>query len=454
MINHFSLSALLSRVRLGTEEELRVKEQLLALKNHAGTQEDFFRYCRKYKLAPIVYMHLRNRGLLGYFTETTRRDFADSYQKVKQQNEARNREARRFLAEFEKAGIEVAILKGNLLIHTIYNDAGYKKMNDFDILIKKQDWQKVQEIYFRLGYLPLGFGWSGEKQKPAQYSHVGMSFISPDFKCIIGTQWGLKSPTTTYNDTIEKAWQTARYFDFYGVKVKQLSPEFNLLHLILHIGIYKIGTRDCMDIYNLWDTHPINQLRLLEILREANAIEKARFALILSKWAGGVIPQNFLEKLRPQKTGYLPERLRKRLLFITKTNDLHSAYNDYFQDIEKNVLYMGIFHKFHQKLPFYLKLLRLIWFPPQAIGLKLLDKTRFNSPADAVVSRMKLPHLVFALIAQEIGALFTFLLYNKLFFDLLFSAKNYVVKKETYFEYLEKKGIDPKAIQNIVTNIQ
>ena len=61
---------------------------------------------------------------------------------------------------------------------------------------------------------------------------------------------------------------------------------------------------------------------------------------------------------------------------------------------------------------------------------------------------------MFSLIAQEIGWLFTFLLFLKLFIDLLFSLKNYLIKKESYFDYLKKRGIDPKTIEKVVKNIQ
>ena len=52
------------------------------------------------------------------------------------------------------------------------------------------------------------------------------------------------------------------------------------------------------------------------------------------------------------------------------------------------------------------------------------------------------------------GPKFTFLLFVKLYFDLIISLKNYFVKKESYFDYLRKKGIDPREIERVVKNIQ
>jgi hypothetical protein len=136
--------------------------------------------------------------LFEFFAPKIQREFEDFYKKIKNQNENRNKEALNFLQKFEDKAIDVVILKGNLLLNTIYNDVGYKKMNDFDMLIHSKDWKAVQTIYEELKYIPLGFGWAGEKQEPAKFSHTGMSFISPNYHCITGTQWGLKSPTSSY----------------------------------------------------------------------------------------------------------------------------------------------------------------------------------------------------------------------------------------------------------------
>ena len=453
-MNNFSISALLTKIKLNESEETIVLKAINSLKGNQESQDSFFDYCLNNKLAPWVYLQLKSKKLFSVLSNKTQNDFKNIYEKVKAQNEARNKEALLFLSEFIKQGIDVVILKGNVFVHTVFNDTGYKKMNDFDILIKKEDWQKAQEVYFKLDYIPLGFGWGGEKQKPAKYSHVGMSFISKNFKCIIGTQWGIKSPTAKFKVDIDEAWETAKDFDFYGLKVKQLSPEYNILHLVLHMGIYKIGTRDCMDIYNLWDTENINFDELYRILEKSKALEKAYFTFVLSNLVSKSIPQDFINKLKPKKVGFISQRLMSRLNITAKTGDLHTSYNDYFQDIEKSVIYFGIFPLFHKKWKFYIEIIQQICFPKSDISLKLLDKQKYNGFFDKLKSKFKAPALVFALIAQEIGWTFTLLIFVKLFVDLIASLKNYIFKQETYFEYLIKKGINPEDIERVVKNIQ
>ncbi len=453
MINNFKAASILSKIKREPSEERALAEFIKNISLNKNKASEFFEYCKKWKLAPWAFTQLGRNGYINYFPSEIINLFQELHTKITSENERRNNEAKRFLLEFKKHNIDVIILKGNLLAHTAYYDPGYKRMNDFDILIRSTDWEKIQDIYNSLGYIPLGFGWSGEKQKAAKFSHVGMSFISPDFSCIIGSQWGLKSPTAGYNVDIEDAWRTAKNFDFYGVPVKQLSPEYNLLHLILHMGVFKCGVRDCMDVYNLCLIEAINKTEFLRIITNCNAIDKAYFTLYLCNICSGGL-NNLINVLKPNTSSFILRRLKKRLKVHNKTGDFQDSYNDYFQDIEKLVIYFNLFPQFHKKLIFYFFILKFIFFPKTEIAICLNDSVHKNRIINKFVAHLKAPYFVFSLIAQEIGWKFTFLLFLKLFFDLLLSLKNYFVRKESYFEYLKKRNVDPKSIEKAVKNIQ
>jgi hypothetical protein len=450
----FEAISLLSQVIIQPDELIIIGDYIDSLKDDRVLQEDFFAYCLQWKLAPWIFTQLvRNNFQTNLLPEILEK-FKAVYEKIELENKARNSEAVKFLKEFERNGIEVIILKGNLFAHTIYKDLGYKKMNDFDILIHPKDWIKAQEIYFELGFIPLGFGWSGEKQKPARFSHTGIPFISSNLKCIIGTQWGLKSPTSGYNVNIEDAWKTSLEFDFYGIPCRQLSPEYNLLHLILHMGIYKCGVRDCMDVYNLIISHEMDQKALVELFSESKSNDKAAFTLAMSNICSKNNSSELIDSIEKKQNSFIGRRLKKRMKMINETRDIHGSYNDYFQDIEKNVLYFNIVNKFHQKGYFYLKILRQIYFPETALTLKFIDKSHKPSAINKLKGRLKGPWFSFSMIAQEIGWKVTMLLFTKLFVDLTISTIYYIVPKEDYFDYLEKKGIDPKTIKKAVANVQ
>jgi len=452
-MNHFRLSADISKINWTSDEKGSIKDRLMLL-NTIELQQELFEYCKTWKLAPWTFSQLKKHDVFLLLKDEIIELFRIEYDKVKVQNSNRNSIVFSVLESFIKNGIDVVVLKGNYLAHVVYQEVGYKRMNDFDILIHKKDWDRVQYIYLRMGFIPLGFGWGGEKEKPADYSHVGMAFISPDYSCIMGSQWGLKSPTSSYNVNMEDVWSSAIEFNFEGLKLKALSNEYTLLHLILHMGIYKCGIRDCMDVYNLILVKDIDQSKFLQIVKESKSLDKAYFTLSMSNLCVKTFSEDLMRKLIGSNRGYLKRRANKRIHSADISGDFQISYNDYFQDIEKDVIYFNLFSQFHLKFPFYLKILKKIYFSNSATRLKLSDKAHSPAIWNKLIGLFKAPYYIFSLIAQEIGWKFTVLLFLKLFVDLISSPINYIFKKESYFDYLKSRGIDPKEIANAVKNIQ
>lgn len=452
---HFLIASRLSKILHEDDEIALFTNYFQILEGNEEDQEAFFNYCKQWKLAPWLYLQIKRLNLLKFLCSKVIMLFEEVYTTVRNENEQRNTEAARFLAKFKERGIDVAVLKGNLFISSVYGDTGYKKMNDFDMLIHPTDWGKVQQVYNDMGYIPLGFGWSGEKGKAAKFSHTGLSFISPNYHCITGTQWGLKSPTSNYSVNAEKLWENTKPFTFQGIEVSQMSVEYNLLHLVLHMGIYKIGIRDCMDVYNLLlsDTN-FDEDVFVELCKNSNAIDKAYFTLVLCNFCSGSISESLIQKLEPKKQSFLRKRLLSRMQMANKTGDMQLSYNDYFHGVEMNVFYFSLFPSFHKKAYFYAKIVSIIFFPPKADARKLSDMPAISKLFQTIKARLKAPAYIFALIGEEIGLGITILLFVKMFFETIISLKNYIFRKEDYFQYLKKRGIEPKEIINAVKGIQ
>ena len=71
-------------------------------------------------------------------------------------HEARLDAARILFEKFAEKNIPVVILKGILFAETIYENPYYKKMNDVDILIRREDLEKVYDVYEELDYFSMG----------------------------------------------------------------------------------------------------------------------------------------------------------------------------------------------------------------------------------------------------------------------------------------------------------
>ncbi len=455
MESNFYIASRLAKIVLTDLEKERILIHFKGSQGNIEKQNDFFSYCKTWKLVPWIHVQMQRNDLTRYLDTSVQYSFSDFYNRIKSENESRNSTALNFLNAFIEEKIDVAVLKGNLLMHKVYKDTGYKKMNDFDMLIHVEDWGRVQEIYDGLGYIPLGFGWGGEKGKAAKFSHAGLSYVSPDYKCITGTQWGLKSPTSGYSVSSADIWESASAFDFYGTNIKQLSPEYNLLHLVLHMGIYKCGIRDCMDVYNLLLAEKnFNEDMFAEICRKSKAVDKACFTLRLTDKCSESISGSLLNKLRPSGKTFIIKRLNSRLHMADKTGDFQLSYNDYFHDVEMTVFLFSLYPLFHKKAGLYLRLIGQLFWPTKDIAHKLSDLGNEAAFGKRLIARMKAPVLTFRLIGEEIGLLITLLLFIKMFFDTLFSLMNYLFRKQSYFEYLHSRGISAKEINQIVANIQ
>ena len=454
MNRNYNIAGRITKVKYNQDDLTQITSFLNEIQADESLQNDFFDYCKNTKIAAWVYIRIKDCDFIDYLNVEVVSLFEKEFQKILLQNEQRNDAVMPILEAFVKNDIDVIVLKGNVFTQTIYKSFGYKRMNDFDILIKKEDWSKIQDIYQKLNFIPLGFGWTGEKHQATNFSHTGIPYISRNLKCMIGSQWGLKAPTSSYKFNINEIWETAEDYNFKGIKVKKLSAKNNLLHLVLHLGVYKCGVRDCMDIYNLLLTEDIEKYNFAKIFIEANGLDKAFFAFNLCHKMANIPDSEILNLVDNTKPSLLKKIYHKRIKAIGESQNWQVSYNDYFQDIEKNVVYFNIYHEFHVKLKIYVRIIQQIYFPTSEMALKFIEKSHQPIILNKIKAFFIAPFYVLALLAEEIGLQATLYILVKLFFNLIGSISNYFIPKQNYFDYLEKQNIDPKTVKNLVNNVQ
>ncbi|MBC7438840.1 MAG: nucleotidyltransferase family protein [Flavobacterium sp.] len=454
MNKNYNIAGRITKVKYNEDDLSQITAFLNEIQADESRQNDFFDYCKNTKIAAWVYIRIKDCHFVDYLNAEVVSLFEKEFQKILLQNEQRNDAVIPILKSFVENDIDVIVLKGNVFTQTIYKSFGYKRMNDFDILIKKEDWSKIQDIYQKLNFIPLGFGWTGEKHQATNFSHTGIPYISRNLKCMIGSQWGLKAPTSSYKFNINEIWETAEDYDFKGIKVKKLSAKNNLLHLVLHLGIYKCGVRDCMDIYNLLLTENIEKYNFAKIFIDANGLVKAFFAFNLCHKMASIPDSETLNLVDNTKPSLLKKIYHKRIKAIDESQNWQVSYNDYFQDIEKNVVYFNIYHEFHVKLKIYVRIIQQIFFPKSEMALKFIEKSHQPTILNKIKAFFIAPFYVLALLSEEIGLQATLYILVKLFFNLIESISNYFIPQQNYFDYLEKQNIDPKTVKNLVNNVQ
>ena len=136
------------------------------------------------------------------------------------------------------------------------------------------------------------------------------------------------------------------------------------------------------------------------------------------------------------------------------SGDIHGAYNDCFHDVEMQVLRFYLMPHFHRRWKYFVGVNKLIFFPSSDLVRRLNDQYEVKGLFRRIIGRIKAPGLVMAVIAEEIGWGIACMLLFKVYADLFGSLFNYFRKRESYFDYLALRNIDPLEIEKIVVGIE
>jgi hypothetical protein len=158
--------------------------------------------------------------------------------------------------KFNSEHIPVIALKG-LIIRECYPEPELRTMGDADILIHKEDMEKVDQLLIELGYV------KGE----ASFKHTGYNHaIFPSIEVHLSL---MDDDKFSYSkDFTESVWNNAVDTQINGVNALTLSPEDQVLHLILHMANHMkssgFGLRQICDL-TLFVKKNLNQINWLII---------------------------------------------------------------------------------------------------------------------------------------------------------------------------------------------
>jgi len=246
-MNHFSPEEnavlLLSRAKLG---DLHVSQ----LKGMIKNQESFSEVLSLSELNAsqvLTFLRLSELGLFRSCEEWER--FSQKAKQTLLRAERRTVAARKVLEWSHLEGIELIPLKGMLLGPIIYHLSEYKKMNDFDFLIRLKDVRR-----FLHGMRAMGFSSVGDlfhDGEITEKNHHTPPFVNADQSCILGIHWGLCSRHARWRPNTEEIWNRAVRTNILEVPALRMSWEHNLAHLCFHLPFFKIGVREISDVSNL-----------------------------------------------------------------------------------------------------------------------------------------------------------------------------------------------------------
>jgi hypothetical protein len=124
------------------------------------------------------------------------------------------------LAEFHRHGIPVIALKGPWLAERLYGDAALRRYGDLDLLVRRPDISRAEDLLDELGFSPTRR--RDDYERPWRRGNI-----------TIEVHHDVENPLT-FEFRIAEAWQRAQPAEFHGVPAWLLAPQDERLFLCLH----------------------------------------------------------------------------------------------------------------------------------------------------------------------------------------------------------------------------
>ena len=237
--------------------------------------EDADSLIRSQSLVPMVYLGAYNCGIPGD-TELMRQ-YKQQYFKALIRHEQQMREVNRICRAFEENDIDYVLLKG-CIMKPLYPNPEMRIMGDADILIRKEQYEKIRKVMVELGFEEGGenlcdISWRSEHLL-TELHHRIYAEGHKDFLLWFGNIWEKVEPVSG--------------------SCYRLSEEDHYLyiftHMTKHFRNYGIGARQLVDIHVFRMAHPqMDEAKVEQALGIMGLTEfYGKIQNLLNVWFAGV----------------------------------------------------------------------------------------------------------------------------------------------------------------------
>lgn len=253
---------------------------------HLSTSEweNVIRLSARHGVTPLLYYRLKAAGLSANLPDAIQQRLRVIYLQSAARNIRLYHELSKVLTVLKDNGIPVIVLKGAYLDEVVYGNTGLRTMDDVDILFRKEDLGRAQQLLMDAGYLSGNSG------------------------LLLDVHWGIDLSIADLDIDMERLWKSSRPAAIAGVEVLALSPEDFLLHLCLHLCFHHLfefaGLRALCDIRETI-MHYHSQIPWEQVRRNAKewgASNSVYLTLLLARdMICAQVPDDVLEDLKPEK---------------------------------------------------------------------------------------------------------------------------------------------------------
>ncbi|GDX81325.1 hypothetical protein LBMAG42_31360 [Deltaproteobacteria bacterium] len=354
------------------------------------------------KVEPRLRTALHSVGAWNHAPEAVGCALTQAAEAVAATNQKRVARAEVLFAAFHAAGIEFCLLKGMLFAETLYQDPLYKRMNDIDMLVHIEDVPRITEIYAELGYFSIAERVANRPDLNKKVSHHLPPYVSRELDCLLGTQWGLKSPRAGLQIDYPGVWSRIEPELYHGLPIHKLSSRDNLFHVCIHLGVFKTGLRDLMDIVNLirQESGRIDWAAFVADARAAHAQSLVVHALTLVN-ALDPRPETAaaLAGLSAEASGFYVNAAKTK---TASTAVLLRTCSGHLSTVEKAVSAYNVARYFPEKVTLFGEFWRSVLAPPPAERQRVCFVPN-PTPAQAMWARIVAPVQLLRAIGAEVG---------------------------------------------------
>lgn len=329
--------------------------------------------CGRHEIIPFLYYNLRKTGLNTIIPKDTL-DLMERYYLTNLRNNLLiEKEIYSLLELANHNSISLIPLKGFSLIQTIYhNNPGVRMMVDVDILVKKDEFHKIREILYQIGYHKAVEATAHNSYSKPQHEILYSKVLSPKLISHIELHHAI-SPARPYKINLPHLWERTQGRNLNSQKILLLSPEDTFITLVLHLRrhLRRLTLKFIIDIAELLNKNEANlDWQYIENSVKNNRIITAAYlSLYLGKeLLNASVSPEILNKFRPN---------------IIKCPLIHFSINKYnFFSLEKKkgaFLRFLLFDSFTDFLIYLWRVSFLERFP---------DKIRFRIKKQAAAKKM------------------------------------------------------------------
>lgn len=282
----------------------------------------------RHRVVPLLYWHLD-----AISPEAVPKTILDRLRNYFHGNNLRNLfltgELLELLRAFEARGLPIIAYKGPVLAASVYGNLALREFGDLDILVRRRDVPRAEEILASAGYRPLYRLTHAQEAAFLRY-HCEHPFTRDDGRSVVDLHWEVVERHFSFPLDTERLWKRLERVPLGSGIVPTFSPEDLLLILCVH------GSKD------LWE-----QLKLIcdvaeltrayrgmdweRVTERAGALGGERMLFLglflANDLLGAALPEKVSRRVRADPAVRdLAERMRERL--FRETDDQPKAFED------------------------------------------------------------------------------------------------------------------------------